>query len=269
MPQRFAIAAAIGLLCVDGALAATAPRLSLTLAASANDLQRAAWACEAGAPVLAGQARYFLSGAGEAGTAEPPLVLGARRLTGLGWRSDDQGWSVIRFRCALTPDLRRATAFSSSVLAQAKAPTGDPTAQAPPSQALSPSKVWSADLQAAHLDYGVPQTDDVDFRVRCIPHSGRVVVSLGNTVEWLKAGGYVVLSLGDGDHTGLYVARGVVDEESGADMPVVEVPADDPLFASMAGGRSLLINVGRDLAYSLPLAGAAGPVRAFAAVCAR
>jgi hypothetical protein len=278
MIHRFAsaaVAAAIAIPFAGGAIAAPTPRLPKTLSANANDLQRAAWACEAGAPVLdataghtkAGPARYFLSGAGEAGTTEPPLVLATHRLTGLGWLSDDRGWSTIRFRCALTPDLRQATTFSFTVLAAAKAPAGDPTSGAPPSDAISRSKIWNSDLGAATLTYGVPQTDDIDFQARCTPHGGKVVVWLGNTVEWLKAGGYVVLSLGDGAHSGLYVARGVLNEEAGANMPEVEIPADDPLFSWMASGKTLLINIGRDLAYSVPLAGAARPVRAFATVC--
>jgi hypothetical protein len=267
--RRFSILAAMWVLGAGGAFAAQAPRLPLALSANANDLQRAAWACEAGAPVLAGPGRYFLSGAGEAGTAEPPLVLGDHQLTGFGWLSDDRGWSVIRFRCDLAPDLRRATAVRYSILGVAKASAGDPVGDGRPSMATSASKRWGADLQAATLAYGVPQTDDVDFQARCAPHSGKVTVWLGNTVEWLKAGGYVVLSLGDGTHTGLYVAHGVLNEEAGANMPEVTIAADDPIFVSMASGRTLLINIGRDLAYSLPLTGSTRPVRAFAALCAR
>jgi hypothetical protein len=278
MSHRFAsglIAAAISVLFGGAAVAALAPRLPPALAANANDLQRAAWACEAGAPVLAPSsataksvpARYFLAGAGEAGTAEPPLVLGSHDLSGFGWLSDDRGWSVIRFRCALAPDLRRATAFGYSVLARAKAPASDPTGSEARKDATSRSRTWSADLQEASLLHGVPQTDDIDFSARCKPHSGRVTVSATRTVAWLKTGGYVVLALGDGAHNGLYVARGRYQEEVGARMPEFSVPADAPLFDWMENGRILLVNVGGDLAYSVPLKGAPVPVRDFRTVC--
>ncbi len=254
-----------------------APQLPASIAAGANDLQRAAWACEAGAPILAagsttaktGRIRYFLSGAGEAGTNEAPLVLGGARLAGLGWLSDDKGWSVIRFSCALTPDLRRATSFGFSVVAEAAAANGDPTASdstaAPPASA----RTWQVRPSMAMLAHSVEETDDRDFRADCVPHSGKVSILLSQTVPWLKSNGFVVVTLGDGTRSALYVAKAAASEQAGTAMPEIQIAADDPLLSWMSTGKTLLINVGRDVSYSVPLSGADDPVRAFTVACRR
>ena len=257
------------------AAAVQAPRIAASIAAGANDLQRAAWACEAGAPSLvsaqvlgpSGVARYILSGAGESGAAEPPLVLGSGKLSGFGWLSDDRGWSVIRFQCVLAKDLRRATAFSYTVLAKAGAPTGDPTAPEVAPKSGGRAKAWAVASAMATLSHGIDQTDDRDFRADCIPHSGRASLVLNQTVPWLKKDGFVVVSLGDGARSALYVARARYDEATTKYVPEISLAADDSLFDWIGSAQTLFVNIGRDLAYSLPLAGAAEPAGAFAAVC--
>ena len=209
-----ALAAALCASLAGGATAAKAPRLPASVAAGANDLQRAAWACEAGAPVLApapgnaGRVRYFLTGGGEAGASEAPLVLGGARLAGLGWLSDDKGWSVIRFSCALTPDLRRATSFGYSVIAQAAAPSGDPTTSEPAAATPPKLRTWQVRPSTATLTHSVEETDDRDFRADCVPHSGRITIVLSQTVPWLKPEGFAVVTMGDGTRSGLYTTRG-------------------------------------------------------------
>ena len=280
MIQHFrplAVAAAAAWISFGGMVRADQPpRLPLSIARGANDLQRAAWACEGGAPVLtpaaapaAGRMRFFLSGGGESGTDEAPLVLVDGKLSGIGWLSDDRGWSVIRFQCSLARDLRRATAFNFWVIAKAAAPSGDPTA--PDSLARPSAKIrtWMVQPATATLSHSVPETDDRDFRADCVPHSGEVSILLTQSVPWLKKDGYVVVTLGDGTRSGLYVARAKPNEEGGAFVPDVSVAASDPLFTLMAEGKTLLVNVGRDVAYGVPLAGATEPVKAFSAVCRR
>ncbi len=274
--RRVAVAAVM-LMASGGAAPAKAPRLPASIAGGANPLQRAAWACEAAAPVLAPASplnsaptvrrRYFLSGAGEAGTNEPPLVLSSGKLTGLGWLSDDRGWAVIRFSCALTPDLRRATKFGFSTIAEAAAANGEPTAADAPAQSNGKLRTWQVQPSRAILDHSVDETDDRDFRADCVPHGGRATVVLSQTVPWLKKDGFVVVTLGDGTRSGLYVAKASFSEQGAAFVPELTVAANDPLFTWMATGQRLLINVGRDVAYSVPLTGAAEPVKAFAEVC--
>ena len=258
-------------------MAARAPRLTDAVAASANDLQRAAWACEAGAPALAaasdatktGQVRYFLAAAGVAAADEPPLVLTPGHLVGVGLLSDDLGWSVIRFRCTLASDLRQAKVFTFSILARAKTPVGDPTSSASLREAARPAKNWNTELKRATLSYGVPHTEDIDFWAECRTGVGSVSLQMGRTVDWLKKDGYVVLTLGEGSRSGLYVARGALDEEAGSYMPAVTISPGDSLFEWLTTGTTLSIDVGGDLAYTLPLKGAAAPAQAFAAACRR
>ena len=247
-----------------GGPALAAPPLDPAMAANANPLQRAVWACEAGAPSLApakGHTRFFLASAGADGAAEPPLNLTATRLTGTGLLSDDRGWSVILYACTISFDLRQARAFTFSVVRKQTAPSATP----PVSATTNARRVWGSDGHI--LTHGVPETDDRDFRADCSSTVGKVDVSLSNTVSWLKAGGRVTVTLGDGRHSALYVATGTLNEESGAPMPEFTVSADDPLFAWMAAGKTLLINIGGDLAYAVPLTGSASSLRAFTVAC--
>jgi hypothetical protein len=274
-PSRVAAVGVALLMAGGGARAAEGPRLPLALASSANPLQRAAWTCEGGAPALAAgpnpsssaRRRFFLSGAGAAGAAEAPLVLAGAGLSGMGRMAEDTGWSLIRFKCLLSPDLRTARAFLFTVVGKA------PVADAPEARAVDKTWAstlrWDVDVHQATLTHGVPETDDRDFRADCTPRSGRVSVHLTHTPAWLKKDGYVLIGLQAGNRSGLYVARGVLNDESGAYMPELSIGAEDPLLGDLAAGKVLAINVGRDLAYNVDLAGAAPSVRTFAAACRR
>jgi hypothetical protein len=260
------------------AVASQPPPLPKQIAANANDLQRAVWACEAGARYLAPGSkttsvppRFFLGSvsAGGALADKLPLVLDGGHLSGLGRLSTDQGWSTIRFECALSSTLGQATAFTFESLS----PITEDRSEAPPpaaARARGARMSWYVEgADTPTLVHGIRQTDDRDFAASCVAHSGNIKVALTNTVRWLKAENYVTVSLSNGPGSGLYVARGVMDDNLAATVPVFTVNPDDPLVGWMTAGRSLLINIGGDLAYDVPLTGSARAVRRFEAACRR
>jgi hypothetical protein len=260
-------------LVVAAALAAStadaAPVLPKAIAASANDLQRAVWACEAAAQAKApAHARFFLGtvdhGAGPGD--QPPLVLTGSTLTGLGQASNDKGWFNISFTCSLTPALDAARSFTPHGLWPIKPSDAVPSPAIP----AAIGKTWYvAGTDRLTLTHGVKETDDRDFVATCAAKSGVVDIRLTHTASWLKAGGYATIAITANGKSLLYVARGAADENLGAVIPVLSVPTGDPLFAQIASGAELSITIGADTVYSVLLKGAGTPVRSFTAGCVR
>jgi hypothetical protein len=260
-------------LVVAGALAAStadaAPVLPKATAASANDLQRAVWACEAGAQAkAAAHSRFFLGtvdhGAGPGD--QPPLVLTGSTLTGLGQASNDKGWFNIGFTCSLTPALDAARSFTPHGLWPVKPSDAVPSPAIP----AATGKTWYVGgADRLTLTHGVRETDDRDFVATCNAKSGAVDIRLTRSAPWLKAGGYATIAITANGKSLLYVARGALDENLGAVIPVMSVPAGDPLFAQMTAGADMSITIGADVVYAVLLKGAAAPVRSFVAGCAR
>jgi hypothetical protein len=60
---------------------------------------------------------------------------------------------------------------------------------------------------------------------------GKIQVSLTNTVKWLKEGNYVTVGVSGGPGSGLYVGRGVIDDNLGVAVPVIKASAKDPCWA--------------------------------------
>jgi hypothetical protein len=239
-----------------------------------NDLQRAVWACEAGAPVLASaksagiKPRLFLgvvdSAAGS--RTDPPLTLGAGRLSGLGQISTDKGWSNIRFSCALSRGLDQAKTFAFDILSPVK-----PSSEPPSSSAASANDrmTWHVDgTDPLVLLHGVPETNDRDFSARCTAKSGTIIITLPRTVTGLKAGDYVTVGISSGPKSGLYIGRGVLDEQLGVAVPAITID-EDPLTGWMAARSGLLINIGQETVYAMPLKGSAAAVRTFENGCRR
>ncbi|TIS95543.1 hypothetical protein [Mesorhizobium sp.] len=258
------------------ASAAEAPRLSADLSKNSNDLQRAVWACEGGATSFqegsgqksSGRTRFFLGTVGaSASRSEQPLTLKENRLSGLGSLSNDKGWSSIRFDCTLSPDLRKPMAFKFDILSpipDSSSPPDDSDA----AKAADTGKNWYVDTSGPIvLTHGVKETDDRDFVASCAKSSGKIQVSLTNTVKWLKDGNYVTVGISGGPGSGLYVGRGVIDDNLGVAMPVFKASAKDPLLGWIASGSSLHINLGGESTYDVSLKGSAQAARAFAAAC--
>ena len=247
--------------------------LPADMLASTNALQRAAWACEAGAaklaqPASAGQ-RFFLGVADPSGAhnKQAPLALSGTVLTGLGNVSDATGFSDIGFSCTLSDDLRQASAFSFDVLG----PT--PASDTPPSAvAAAPNvadMVWTTAGDASlSLVHGVPETDDIDFSASCARGSDAVSMSLSHTVSGLSTDSYATIGVTSGGNSALYVAQGVMNDSLGAFMPTLDLPTGDPLIGWMETGNTLLINIGSEVVYEVSLKGSAKPARDFAAACA-
>jgi hypothetical protein len=257
---------------VPTAAFAQAPKLSEGMARNTNDLQRAAWACEGGASSFesgkaAGNgARFFLGTVDASGNRnEPPLILKGNSLSGLGSLSDGKGWFNIKFDCTLSADLRQPTAFKFETLNPIPASTTSPQ----PSVARTADgdeMKWTAQTgDSARLVHGVPETDRQDFYAGC--SKGRIEVQLQNTVSWLKAGTFASVSISDGSLSGLYVAKPVMDDESGAFIPVISLDAKDPLPQWIARGNNLHINIAAESVYDVPLRGSAQAAKTFAAAC--
>jgi hypothetical protein len=249
--------------------AVNAPPLPKAMAQSANPLQRAVWACEAGGQARSSaHARIFLGvvdhGAGLGD--QPPLVLTGTTLSGIGQISNEKGWFNIRFRCGLAPALGQAQSFTATVLSPMTPNNAPPS----PSIPAAGGKTWVVTPgDRLRLAHGVKETDDRDFLASCAAKSGVMEIRLAQTAPWLAAGGYATIAVTSNGKSLLYVARGVKDENLGAAVPVLSLAPDDPLFAQMAGGTDLSINIGADTVYAVLLKGAGAPVRSFVAGCAR
>lgn len=251
---------------------AEAPQLSDDMAKNTNDLQRAVWACEGGdstfenAKAAGNGPRFFLSTVdASANRNEPPLTLKGNSLSGLGSLSNDKGWFNIKFDCTLSPDLRQPTAFQFETLNPI--PTSKTPAQPNVAKAGNAAQMqWTAETGGRPtLVHGVPETDDRDFYAGCT--NGKVEVQLQNTVPWLKAGNFVNVSISDGSMSGLYVAKPVMDDESGAFIPVIALDPKDPLPEWIAKGNNLLINIGSEYVYQVSLKGSAKAAKAFVIAC--
>lgn len=257
------------------AFAATAPILSKAMAQNTNDLQRAVWACEAGAPILAPakpaaiKPRFFLGVVDSTANSRtgPPFTLGTGRLSGMGQISTDKGWSNIRFTCALSPSLDQARTFSFEILSPVA------TSSSPPSSSGAASgsdrRAWHVDgVDPLILTHGVPETDDRDFIARCAAKSGTISITLSRTVTGLKPGDYVIVGITSGSKSGLYVGRGVLDDELGIAMPVFTI-GKDPLIAWIAAGTGLSINIGQETVYAVSLKSSAAAIQTFENGCRR
>jgi hypothetical protein len=264
-----------------GAKAGAAP-LPAPLANRINPLQRAAWACESGAPALlktpqaatrsTGRQRFFLSSADISAqqTAQPSLRLQGGHLRGVGRLADDRGWSNIRFDCTLSQDLRQASAFTFQMLSAIP----DSADSTPPPQP-SVLKAADADRMRWYVDgagplrlvHGIKETDNRDFVASCVKGSGTIKVALTQTTKWLHAGNYVTVGIASGAGSGLYIGIGVADDNTGAALPVLSVETVDPLLGWLASGKSLLINLGGELVYEVALTGSGPAASAFRAAC--
>jgi hypothetical protein len=251
------------------ASAASSPILSKTIAANSNDLQRAVWACEAGAQALSPVkgARFFpgLLDAAATSSATAPLTLTAGRLEGIGQMSGTKGWSNIRFVCTLSPGLDQAKSFTYTVLSPVKA--GDGVMAPPPSVRPRDMNWYVEGTNPVSLVHGVPQTDYRDFIALCVPKSGTSKVYLTQTKPGLKAGDAELIGVTAGGKSGLYVARGVMNDNLGVVVPVLDVPAGDLLTVGSATAADLQINIGAEYVYSISLTGSAAAGSAFTASC--
>jgi len=198
---------------------------------------------------------------------EPQLTLSGARLTGVGRLSDASGWSSVRFACALSPGLDRATAFSFEAL---PAPVAASATDFKVERAANSERMaWSMDgARTLTLSHGVAQTDDRDLRADCERASGAISVALTRTVPSLRAGEFATVAMSTGPFSGLYIAQGKPDEAVAAVLPVLSLDANDPLFSSVSKGRSLLVNLSGELVYEVSLKGSARAARQFVAACA-
>jgi hypothetical protein len=264
---------------LNPAFAKGAPALSEKIARATNDLQRAVWACENGAPALTLKAqtvagdrqRFFLSNADRSAVQRDaaPLVLEGKRLQGYGQVSNKVGWFTIRFECSLSAGLDRATSFTFEALAPIPPNTSrpaPPTARAPAAE----KRTWYTEGAGPfYLVHGIAETDDRDFRAGCVKGSPVIKVELANTVQGLKPRDAITVSISNGPDSGLYVARGVLDENVGSTLPVFAVGPNDHLPDWIGNGTSLAVNIGGEVAYGISLKGSGPAIKAFAATCGR
>lgn len=278
--ERCAVLPHLGMLCPAllvltpmPALASNPPPLSKVTARNANDLQRAVWVCEAGAQSLAsarssGGSRFFLGVVDhDAGlNKQSPLMLLAGHLSGLGQVSTGHGWSNIRFTCGLSPALDRAKSFTFTIVSSVKM---NSSPQPDAAKAIGNARMtWHVDgTDPLMLVHGIKETDDQDFVARCAAKSGTIEIHLTRTVSWIKPGDYVTVSMVIGGKSLLYVARGVMDDNLGAAVPVFSVETEDGLVTSIGAAGELLINIGAETAYSVPLGGSASPASSFTKAC--
>ncbi|MER8826645.1 hypothetical protein NKH73_11565 [Mesorhizobium sp. M0938] len=67
--------------------------------------------------------------------------------------------------------------------------------------------------------------------------------------------------------SGVYVGKGVIDDNLGIAMPVFKASAKDPLLSWIASGSGLHINLGGESTYDVSPKGSAQAAKTFAAAC--
>jgi len=210
----------------------------------------------------------------DAGPAAPPLAGGVRR------PSTASGDAALRGSADATqdrsaPDDTEQTAdaatdeSASGISATAAEPA---TAPDPGALPLYDGRTWSAaplDGDRLALVYGVPQTDDRGFHATCTRGSGRMTTTLIGTVDGLREGAPVSVTLAARDVLRSYTARGSsANTEAGVSEPVVTLAADDPIWTALIRGSELTVAMDGAWAYRVSLSGSAGPVRRFVEACA-
>lgn len=208
----------------------------------------------------------------DAGPAAPPLAGGVRR------PSTGNGETALRGSADATQD----TAAPEDTAQDAGAGTQDTAATAsaagptiapdPGALPLYDGRTWSvAPLGGDRLAlvYGVPETDDRAFRASCTRGSGRMTTTLIGTVDGLREGAPVSVTLAARDVLRSYTARGSsANTEAGVSEPVVTLAADDPIWTALIRGSELTVAMDGTWAYRVSLTGSAGPVRRFVEACA-
>jgi hypothetical protein len=265
------------LLALMGAVASAAAPLPVKLAAGANDLQRAVWACEAGGeslrtPPKAGEvrSRFFLGTVDNSAHKrdESPLILQGTHLSGLGNLSNDRGWSNMRFDCTLSRDLREGKTFKFEIVSPIPANNALPPTSGPTKAPAARKATWYVKgANPEYLFHGIKETDDRDFVASCANGSGKVEVILTNTVKWRKKDNYVTVSITSRDGAGLYIGRGILDDNLGVTVPIFTVDIKDPLLSLIATGSSLHINIRSEAVYDVSLKSAAQAVKNFSSAC--
>ncbi len=118
------------------------------------------------------------------------------------------------------------------------------------------------------LEYGAPESDYVTVVFSCKPKGGEVGVFVSETSAKLKPGKRAAATLAVGEARATVPGRLTVNEEAGSPSFDGSLPANDPIFAAMAGGGTLLMTVGPSKE-TAPLTGAAEKVKKFAQACAK
>jgi hypothetical protein len=256
------------LLCLSAPLSAlaAAPVLPSEMATSANNLQRAVWACEAGGQALSKPGERFFLGVTDndpSQAAKPPLSLQGSKLSGFGQISNDRGWFNIQFDCTLRPDLRQAAEFNFAVLSPVQ-PADQPAPEPQPTKIPNAAETrWSVrGSTPVQLVHGAGQNQD--FLASCVPASNMVRIALGHSLPHLRPGNFVTAGITDGPNSALYVAEIGAGKDA---MPSFILPAHDPLLGWMGKGAALHINLGGEDAYDVSQKDSATAVASFLTAC--
>lgn len=118
------------------------------------------------------------------------------------------------------------------------------------------------------LAYSVPESDYITVVFSCKPKSGSVGVFISETSTKLKAGKKATATLAVGETKATTAGKLLTNEEAGAPSFEGSLPASDPVFAAMAGGKTLVMAVGPSKD-SVTLKGAAEKAKKFSAACAK
>jgi hypothetical protein len=139
------------------------------------------------------------------------------------------------------------------------------------SAAAQQGRIWSFSLDEAKppmafLGYGVPESDDSFGGFHCDAHSGAATLFVSETDGKQKAGKAATAILAVGDTQTKIAGKLVPNEEAGVPSFEGKIVADDPIFAAMARGETLVVTIG-GARQSAPLKGVAAMVGKFVEAC--
>ncbi|MCC3244964.1 hypothetical protein LG047_06450 [Methylocystis sp. WRRC1] len=145
---------------------------------------------------------------------------------------------------------------------------GTPVVHAADERVWTLSGVEEKKPDSIYLGYGVPETDDSFGGFSCKPGSGEVKLWISETSEKLKPGKSATAILSVDETRAKVAGKLMPNEEAGVPSFEGRLPANDPIFAALAGGETLAVAVGPSK-QTAPLKGAAEKFRRFAEKCAK
>lgn len=146
-------------------------------------------------------------------------------------------------------------------------------ADAPPASApgLFEGGTWSvrddSSARSASLTYALPQDGGEGFTASCGIASSKATITLVETIDALKEGASVDVSLNARDAERTYRATGAAPGTDGKSYPAVSLPVSDPIWEDLVRGEELAVAIAGSPRYVVSLKGSAQPVRRFLAFC--
>ncbi|MBA5778876.1 hypothetical protein H2509_17250 [Stappia sp. F7233] len=119
----------------------------------------------------------------------------------------------------------------------------------------------------ASLTYALPQDGSDGFTASCGIGSSEATITLVETVDALREGASIDVSLNARDADRDYRAKGSEPDTDGKSYPTISLPITDPIWEDLIRGEIVTVSIAGSPRYAVSLKGSAQAVRRFLAFC--